>query len=417
MVYIVLAFIFASAGDNRFLNLHIALDSSNGILSILFSFFLWTTISQDKASLARPFIAIAFAFAAMTEIIHALMGIEWVGSYAWIEQSTARLRPATWPPSTYILPIALAWVIGIEKSGKRPQRAVFIGSLVATSLLLFCIFYFIPSYDALGILGIQRPFQIPVLLLLFSAGWGFWKLRKKDPLYEPLVYCIVFLFISDTFMLYSTSPHEKWTMIAHVGKFLAYFLMHFVMIDLALADISARKVAEAEIIRLAHYDHLTGLPNRALLGDRLHQSMVRCKRHNQSLAVAFLDIDGFKAVNDTHGHNAGDKLLKTISLRMQEVLREGDTLARIGGDEFVAVLVDLDQLRDSEPVLARLLQTVAEPVRIGADVVNVSASIGVTFYPQDNADADLLMRHADQAMYQAKQTGKNRYHLFNVSHR
>jgi diguanylate cyclase (GGDEF)-like protein len=113
----------------------------------------------------------------------------------------------------------------------------------------------------------------------------------------------------------------------------------------------------------------------------------------------------------------GDELLMVVSQRMKAVLREGDTLARIGGDEFVAVLVDLKQLQDSEPVLNRLLRAAADPIKVGDAVLNVSASIGVTVYPQDDADADLLMRHADQAMYQAKQTGKNRYHFFDISQR
>jgi diguanylate cyclase (GGDEF)-like protein len=99
---------------------------------------------------------------------------------------------------------------------------------------------------------------------------------------------------------------------------------------------------------------------------------------------------------------------------MKEVLREGDTLARIGGDEFIAVLVDLENLNDCEPILDRLLQAAASPIIIGETVLQVSASIGLTFYPKDNVDADLLMRHADQAMYTAKQSGKNRYHLFDV---
>jgi diguanylate cyclase (GGDEF)-like protein len=416
-LYLVLAFVLSSAGDNRFKHLHVALDASNGILSILFAMFLWTTLAQAKASHVRPFVAIAFALAATTEIIHALIGVEWFGSYAWIAQSTEQLRPVTWPPSTYILPIALAWAIAIEKSGKRPSLPAFVVSLVAITALLYFIFARFPPYESIDFMGIQRPYQVPVLLILSVVAWGFWKFRRLDPLYEPLVYCMVFLFISDVFMLYSTSPHEKWSTIAHTGKFFAYFLMHFAIIELSLVDISARKTAEEEVLRLAHYDPLTNLPNRVLLADRMQQAMLQSQRRSQSLAVVFLDLDGFKAVNDTYGHGVGDELLMVVSQRMKAVLREGDTLARIGGDEFVAVLVDLKQLQDSEPVLNRLLRAAADPIKVGDAVLNVSASIGVTVYPQDDADADLLMRHADQAMYQAKQTGKNRYHFFDISQR
>ncbi|MDX2366798.1 MAG: diguanylate cyclase, partial [Colwellia sp.] len=180
-------------------------------------------------------------------------------------------------------------------------------------------------------------------------------------------------------------------------------------------DITPMKEHQEQIERIAHYDVLTNLPNRVLLADRLSQAMLQCSRHEQSLAVAFLDLDGFKAVNDTYGHDMGDELLIALSVRMKEALRESDSLARIGGDEFVAVLTDLATVEDCEPVLERLLLAASEPVTINGIVLNVSASIGVTLYPQDSADADLLIRHADQAMYVAKESGKNRYHLFDTA--
>lgn len=180
-------------------------------------------------------------------------------------------------------------------------------------------------------------------------------------------------------------------------------------------DVTTMKEHERQLERIAHYDALTHLPNRVLLADRLQQAMIQCQRRDRSLAVAYLDLDGFKAVNDRHGHNIGDELLITLAQRMKAALREGDTLARIGGDEFVAVLVDLEQLQDCTPVLVRLLQATAAPATVGDAVLHVSASIGVTLYPQDAADADHLLRHADQAMYQAKQAGRNCYRLFDIN--
>jgi diguanylate cyclase (GGDEF)-like protein/PAS domain S-box-containing protein len=179
-------------------------------------------------------------------------------------------------------------------------------------------------------------------------------------------------------------------------------------------DITSIKKYQQELERIAHFDPLTELPNRVLLADRLNQAMIQAERRDQSLAVIYLDLDGFKAVNDSQGHQIGDELLILVSQRMKDVLREGDTLARIGGDEFVAVLVDLENLNDCKPILDRLLQAAASPVMMGETALQVSASIGLTFYPQDNVDADQLLRHADQAMYTAKQAGKNRYHLFDV---
>ncbi len=166
---------------------------------------------------------------------------------------------------------------------------------------------------------------------------------------------------------------------------------------------------------IAHYDALTHLPNRVLLADRMQQAMLHNQRSGESLAVAFIDLDGFKAINDQYGHGIGDKLLITIARRMKAALRESDTLARIGGDEFVVVLTQLKNITDCEPLLRRLLDAAAEPVELDERVLEVSASIGVTIYPQDGVDAEQLLRHADQAMYLAKQAGKNCYHLFDVA--
>ena len=180
-------------------------------------------------------------------------------------------------------------------------------------------------------------------------------------------------------------------------------------------DISAHKEHERQLAYIAHYDVLTSLPNRVLLADRMHQAMSLAQRHGQKLAVAYLDLDGFKAVNDKHGHDAGDQLLIALATRMKQTLREGDTLARIGGDEFVAVLLDLADIEAGEPILTRLLAAAAEPVLSGDFLLQVSASLGVTFYPQvEDVDADQLLRQADQAMYQAKLAGKNRHHVFDA---
>lgn len=181
-------------------------------------------------------------------------------------------------------------------------------------------------------------------------------------------------------------------------------------------DITPMKEHQRQIEHIAHYDTLTNLPNRSLLSDRLSQAMLQCNRHDKPLAVVFLDLDGFKDVNDTYGHAIGDDLLVAISQRMKEAIRGGDTLARIGGDEFVAVLTDLVSVEDCQPILERLLLAASEPVILGEIVLKVSASIGVTLYPQDSSEADILLRHADQAMYAAKESGKNRYHLFDTAH-
>jgi len=183
------------------------------------------------------------------------------------------------------------------------------------------------------------------------------------------------------------------------------------------SDITEIKKHAQELEHLTHYDMLTNLPNRTLLADRLNQAMALAKRRKQIVAVAYLDLDGFKEINDSHGHDAGDRLLTSLAFDMKRALRAGDTLARLGGDEFVAVMVDLDSKEASVPVLALLLEAAAKQVQVGDLSLCVSASIGVTFYPQpEEVDADLLLRQADQAMYQAKLAGGNRYHIFNPDH-
>jgi diguanylate cyclase (GGDEF)-like protein/PAS domain S-box-containing protein len=183
------------------------------------------------------------------------------------------------------------------------------------------------------------------------------------------------------------------------------------------SDITAIKEHQDQLEHIARFDSLTNLPNRLLLADRLQQAMAQAQRRGQQVAVAYLDLDGFKGVNDRYGHDLGDQLLMHLATAMKETLREGDSLARLGGDEFVAVLIDLDGVESCVPMLIRLLGAVAVPVTLGEIVLHGSASIGVTFYPQaDEVEADQLLRQADQAMYQAKLAGKNRYHVFDAVH-
>jgi diguanylate cyclase (GGDEF)-like protein/PAS domain S-box-containing protein len=183
------------------------------------------------------------------------------------------------------------------------------------------------------------------------------------------------------------------------------------------SDITALKENQRRLERIAHFDGLTNLPNRLLLADRLQHAMAQAQRRNLLVAVAYLDLDGFKAVNDRYGHDVGDQLLIHMATAMKGSLREGDTLARLGGDEFVAVLIDLDCIESCLPMLTRMLDAALAKVQLGGVVLQGSVSIGVSFYPQaHDMDPEQLLRQADQAMYQAKLAGKNRYHVFDAAH-
>jgi len=187
-------------------------------------------------------------------------------------------------------------------------------------------------------------------------------------------------------------------------------VQHYVAL---FSDITASKEYEHKLEYIAHYDSLTGLPNRILNSDRIRQAMVQSLRRDEKVAIVYLDLDSFKEVNDQFGHHIGDKLLIALAENMKAELREGDTLSRLGGDEFVAILTDIKDITSALPILQRLVESVSKEVRIDDILLNVSASIGATFYPQvEEVDADQLIRQADQAMYEAKRSGKNHYHIF-----
>jgi len=182
-----------------------------------------------------------------------------------------------------------------------------------------------------------------------------------------------------------------------------------------IRDVTERKSHEKHLQQIAYHDTLTNLPNRVLLADHLNLAMAQSRRHGKPLAVVYVDLDNFKPINDRHGHDVGDQVLVKLASRMKQALREGDTLARLGGDEFVAVLLDVSDIKACEPMINRLLAAACQPTQIGEFRFEVSASVGVTIYPQvDDMDADQLLRQADNAMYQAKQAGKNRYYLFDA---
>ncbi len=180
----------------------------------------------------------------------------------------------------------------------------------------------------------------------------------------------------------------------------------------SFTDISDLKAAEENLKRQAHYDMLTGLPNRRLLMDRMELAMKQTLRRERLLAVCFLDLDGFKAVNDSLGHDTGDRLLIEVARRLQANLRASDTVARLGGDEFVLLLPDLATVDELTHTLTRVLDALSRPYAIIGDKLRIGGSIGVTLYPLDDVSADGLLRHADYAMYRAKQLGRGRYTLF-----
>ena len=175
------------------------------------------------------------------------------------------------------------------------------------------------------------------------------------------------------------------------------------------AEIAERKKIAAELDFLANHDALTGLPSLRLCKDRLDRSLAEARRKQQMSAVMFLDLDGFKQINDSHGHEFGDLVLKATADRIRAEIRETDTVARIGGDEFIVILSSLPEVSVADRIAESLIRQISEPLQVGQDGVEVSASIGVSLYPEHGDNADELMRAADAAMYRVKDQGKNNY--------
>ncbi len=177
-------------------------------------------------------------------------------------------------------------------------------------------------------------------------------------------------------------------------------------------DVSAARQMAIQLSHQAQHDFLTDLPNRMLLNDRLQQAILLASRHEQRIAVLFLDLDRFKHINDSLGHIIGDQLLQAVATRLTRSVRRSDTVSRRGGDEFVVVLAESDKARNTEIKVARLLAALAMPYRISPHEVHVPVSIGVSIYPDDAEDADTLINNADTAMYHAKENGRNNYQFF-----
>lgn len=189
-------------------------------------------------------------------------------------------------------------------------------------------------------------------------------------------------------------------------------ISHYVSI---FADITEHKQTEEHMRHLAHYDALTNLPNRTLFNDRLGQALINAQRDNGKAAVMFLDLDRFKNINDTLGHGIGDLLLQEVAVRLTGCVRQGDTVSRLGGDEFVVLLPELNDEKDARLVAQKLLNAAVFPMVLEGRELHISASIGISYYPMDGANAETLMKNADVAMYRAKEEGRNNFQFYHAS--
>jgi diguanylate cyclase (GGDEF)-like protein len=183
---------------------------------------------------------------------------------------------------------------------------------------------------------------------------------------------------------------------------------HFVCL---VRDIAERKQAEAKLTQLALYDQLTGLPNRTMFYERLTALLPQARRTKSEMALLFIDLDGFKVVNDTLGHSIGDQLLQEVGKRLRACIRESDTAARMGGDEFTVILNNLQDSEQTTNIAEKIINAINQPMHLNGKICKVGASIGIAIYPNHAENAHDLVRAADSAMYHAKASGKNAYKL------
>lgn len=263
---------------------------------------------------------------------------------------------------------------------------------------------------------------------------------KVNPVFKEIVDCPIESIIGQNLAYILTKQHEEsfcnnlWETVKGVGFWRGEVLIgnqsgsaipnlmtvsmvgnptnHSVHYTALFSNISSLKQKQSKYKQLALFDQLTGLPNRRLLLERLQKEIKISHKKKKMVGVCYIDLDGFKLVNDTLGHDAGDKLLIAITSRFQNCLRQNDTLARIGGDEFVIVLSDIESVKQCKQIVQRIIDTASVPIAIEQETAHVSASVGVTIYPHDRSNDKTLLRHADAAMYLAKAIGKARYCLF-----
>ena len=261
--------------------------------------------------------------------------------------------------------------------------------------------------DAFRHLGRER-FDAILLDLSLPDGYGLPTLRQVQAA-NPTIPIIVLSGVSDqTLALQAVQDGAQDYLVKGQGQ--------PEMLARAIRYSIERKRAEERLTYLAQYDQLTGLVNRTLFRDRLVQAMARSKRLQQPLGLMLLDLDRFKQVNDTMGHDVGDHLLKAVADRLKDCVREVDTVARMGGDEFTIVLEGLAREEDITIIARRITETLAEPFLIEKHRVSIGVSIGITVYPSDDHGIDELLKHADAAMYKAKQQGGSSFEFYTPQH-
>ena len=331
-----------------------------------------------------------------------LIGNNVLLSFGIIEHSTYTSSLFSWWFGNSMGQILIApFIIYFYNNYKQTNVIDFI----ICSIFFFCLSYLLIIY-----------FDIKYLALLISATLPFviYLSSKRD-----LHYVTFSVIIIAVIALYSTH--------LNVGVFsrndtieniisLNFYILSLMMIALFIGVLFyEKKIALEQLNKMALYDPLTNLPNRYLLHERIQQAVIMSKRRNGKVAICFIDVDRFKEVNDSLGHDAGDIVLKEIATRINNNIREEDSLLRLGGDEFVLIITNITNKSNISPLLNKISKEVNKPIKIGKNAATISLSIGVSLYPHDTESTSELISYADKAMYEAKEKGRNQFIFYQFS--
>ena len=323
--------------------------------------------------------------------------------------------------------IAVAWRDWPVLAGRRARYGL-LGAAIALPALVGWLQLYHPTLwprtfeDGRGLTAFKIAAEYGLIVLMSVAAVGFQRRVARERRYDALdlrTAAVITILGELCFTLYS-NVNDVFQLLGHAYKIVAYLYIYRAVFVAGVrepyarlrVEIEERRQAEQRIEFLAFHDPLTELPNRVLARDRVERAIATAHRSQARMALLYLDLDHFKTVNDSLGHGAGDRLLKTVALRLRAALRETDSICRQGGDEFLIVLGELPDTAAVKPVIDKLMAALVQPMRIDGQELATTASIGVAHYPDDGTDFDTLLQKADTALYRAKDAGRNGYRFF-----
>jgi diguanylate cyclase (GGDEF)-like protein len=335
-----------------------------------------------------------------------------------------------WLVARYLAALALAAVAWHQwpPMRGRQSRHAWLAAAIALPVLVGWAQLFHADWwprtfvDGQGLTAFKIAAEYGLILILCAAVVGFQRRVARERRYDQLhlrTAAIITILCELCFTLYS-NVNDVFQLLGHAYKIVAYIYIYRAVFIAGVrepyerlrVEIDERKQAEQRIEFLAFHDPLTELPNRVLARDRVERAIAAAHRNGGRAALLYLDLDHFKTVNDSLGHGAGDRLLKTVALRLRATLRETDSICRQGGDEFLIVLGELADAGAVKPVIDKLMAALAQPIRIDGQEISTTASIGIAQYPGDGTEFDTLLQKADTALYRAKDAGRNGYRFF-----